>query len=161
MAVVPPDAETGVTISPQEASALVDLILDRYHAVHRAEVPDLIRLARQVQALHADAPQGLLPLLERMRTNLEAHMQKEEDGLFPAMRLAEPVSQVAIEIMRDEHDDHEKHLNDLRRLTQNHVPPAHAGAEWRQLYAATRKLADDLAEHIRLENEVLFPQFGA
>ena len=88
-------------------------------------------------------------------------MQKEEDGLFPAMRLAEPVSQVAIEIMRDEHDDHEKHLHDLWRLTQDHKPPAHAGAEWRQLYAGTRKLADDLAEHIRLENEGLFPQFAA
>jgi regulator of cell morphogenesis and NO signaling len=56
MTVVPPDAEAAITISPQEASALVDLILDRYHAVHRAEVPELIRLARQVQTLHADAP---------------------------------------------------------------------------------------------------------
>jgi regulator of cell morphogenesis and NO signaling len=150
-----------VAISPQEAAALVDLILDRYHAVHRVEVPALIRLARQVQTQHSDAPRDLVPLLERMRANLDAHMQKEEDGLFPAMRLAEPVAVAAVEIMRDEHDDHAKHLRDLQRLTNDHVPPAHASPEWRQLYAGTRKLADDLAEHIRLENEVLFPRFGA
>ncbi|WP_158258444.1 hemerythrin domain-containing protein [Rhodopila globiformis] len=148
-------------ISPQEAAALVDLILDRYHAVQRAEVPALIRLARQVQAQHPDAPRELVPLLERMRVNLDAHMQKEEDGLFPAMRLAEPVSAVAVEIMRDEHDDHAKHLRDLQRLTNDHTPPTHASLEWRQLCAGTRKLADDLVEHIRLENEVLFPRFGA
>jgi regulator of cell morphogenesis and NO signaling len=88
-------------------------------------------------------------------------MQKEEDGLFPAMRLAEPVAVAAVEIMRDEHDDHAKHLRGLQRPTNDHVPPAHASPEWRQLYAGTRKLADDLAEHIRLENEVLFPRFGA
>jgi regulator of cell morphogenesis and NO signaling len=154
-------SHTDGSISPQAVPALVDLILDRYHAVHRVEVPALIRLARQVQTLHPDAPYDLVPLLERMRTNLEAHMQKEEDGLFPAMRLAEAVSLAAIEIMRDEHDDHEKHLRDLRRVTQNHTPPAHASLEWRLLYADTRKLADDLVEHIRLENEVLFPRFGA
>jgi regulator of cell morphogenesis and NO signaling len=148
-------------ILPQEATALVDLILDRYHAVHRVEVPALIRLARRVQTQHPDAPRDLVPLLERMRANLDAHMQKEEDGLFPAMRLAEPVAVAAVEIMRDEHDDHAKHLRDLQRLTNDHVPPAHASPEWRQLYAGTRKLADDLAEHIRLENEVLFPRFGA
>jgi regulator of cell morphogenesis and NO signaling len=154
-------SHTDDCISPQDASALVDLILDRYHTVHRVEVPALIRLARQVQALHPDAPRDLVPLLERMRTNLEAHMQKEEDGLFPAMRLVEAVSSAAIEIMRDEHDDHEKHLRDLLRVTQDHTPPAHASPEWRLLYASTRKLADDLVEHIRLENEVLFPHFGA
>jgi regulator of cell morphogenesis and NO signaling len=157
----PSTAENAVAISPQEASALIDVILDRYHAVHRAELLGLIRLARQVQAAHPDAPQDLLPLLERMRTNLEAHMQKEEDELFPTMRLAEPVSQVAVEIMRDEHDDHEKHLRELERLTHDHTPPEHASLEWRVLYAGTRKLADDIAAHIRLENEVLFPQFEA
>ena len=88
-------------------------------------------------------------------------MQKEEDGLFPAMRLAEPVSQVAVEIMRDEHDDHEKHLRELARLTHDHTPPDHASPEWRVLYAGTRKLADDIAEHIRLENKVLCPRFEA
>jgi regulator of cell morphogenesis and NO signaling len=157
----PPASETAVIISPQEASALIDVILDRYHVAHRAELPDLIRLARQVQTAHSDVPQDLLPLLERMRANLEAHMQKEEDRLFPMMRLAGPVARVAVEIMRDEYDDHAKHLHDLGRLTHDHTPPEHASPEWCALYAGTRRLADDIAEHIRLENEVLFPRFEA
>jgi regulator of cell morphogenesis and NO signaling len=147
--------DTSITILPEEAAALIDLITTRYHTVHRAELPDLIRLARGLP----EAPRGLVVLLERMRTNLEAHMQREEDGLFPAMREAEPVSSAAIEIMRDEHDDHAGHLRDLAHLTNDHTAPESAGAEGRLLYAGTRKLADDLAEHIRLENDMLFPRF--
>jgi regulator of cell morphogenesis and NO signaling len=148
-------------ISPEKAAALVDLIMVRYHGVHRAELPALICLAQRVQTAHPDAPHGLVALLERMRTNLEAHMQKEEDGLFPAMRAAEAVASAVIEIMRDEHDDHELHLRALRHLTNDHTAPAGASTDWQMLYAGTRKLTDDLAEHIRLENDVLFPCFLA
>jgi iron-sulfur cluster repair protein YtfE (RIC family) len=35
-----------------------------------------------------EVPVHLLALLESVRTNLEAHMRKKEDVLFPAMRLA-------------------------------------------------------------------------
>ena len=105
-------------------------------------------------------PRGLAALLARIRTNLEAHMKKEEDGLFPAMREGHSVSVVAIEIMRDEHDDHEKHLDELRRLTADHIPPPDAPADWRLLCEGTRKFAEDVAEHIRLENDVLFPGFA-
>jgi regulator of cell morphogenesis and NO signaling len=30
---------------------------------------------------------------------------------------------------------------------------------WTALYTGLRKFADDLVEHIRLENEVLFPRY--
>jgi regulator of cell morphogenesis and NO signaling len=158
MTVAPPLA---AAISPEKAAALVDLIMARYHGVHRIELPELIHLAQRVETAHPDAPHGLVALLERMRTNLESHMQKEEDGLFPAMRAAEAVASAAIEIMRDEHDDHELQLRTLRHLTNDHTAPAGASAEWQLLYAGTRKLADDLAEHVRLENDVLFPCFLA
>ncbi len=39
---------------PTEPSALIDHILARYHEVHRRELPELIRLARRVEAVHRD-----------------------------------------------------------------------------------------------------------
>jgi regulator of cell morphogenesis and NO signaling len=30
---------------------------------------------------------------------------------------------------------------------------------WRALYRACHQIADDLREHMRLENDILFPQF--
>jgi hypothetical protein len=41
--------------------------------------------------------------------------------------------------MRDEHDDHARHLRDPGRLANDHTPPEHASPEWRVLYAGTRK----------------------
>ncbi len=37
--------------------------------------------------------------------------------------------------------------------------PADACGSWRSLYAGVEKFADDLATHIRIENEILFPRF--
>jgi regulator of cell morphogenesis and NO signaling len=159
-------ASQALATRPQalDSDALVNLIIARYHAVHRAELPHLIRLAQHVEALHAGdpaMPRGLASLLVRIRSNLEAHMQKEEDGLFPAMRAARPVSAAAIEIMRDEHDDHIVYMNELQSLTRDYTAPPAASPDWRLLCEGVRKFAEDLAEHIRLENDVLFPCFAA
>ena len=40
------------------------------------------------------------------------------------------------------------------------TPPADACTSWHALYAGTRKLVDDVMQHIHLENNVLFPQFS-
>ncbi len=149
---------------PHEAAALIDHILERYHAVHRRELPELIRLAEKVERVHASHPQvpaGLASLLWRMSEDLETHMKKEEAVLFPMMRQPRrPIIAHPIARMRIEHDDHGAHLRALEAITRGHEAPAEACGSWRALYAGTRKLTDDLMQHIHLENNVLFPQFA-
>jgi regulator of cell morphogenesis and NO signaling len=87
-------------------------------------------------------------------------MQKEEQGLFPMLRVGHGPA-MAMELMRDEHDDHGARLRELEALTHGHEPPADACNSWRALYAGTAQFALDLTEHIHLENNVLFPRFGA
>ena len=148
----------------QDSRTLIRHILDRYHSVHRRELPELIRLARRVERAHRDhpeAPVGLTDLLSQVEYAMEAHMRKEEHGLFPELRAGETHMAVAMELMRDEHDDHARRLDELAALSRQHRPPAGACASWRALCAGTAKFADDLREHIRLENELLFPAFGA
>jgi regulator of cell morphogenesis and NO signaling len=143
--------------------ALIDHIVTRYHMVHRRELPALIALARRVEAehgAHALAPRGLAELLSRIAWELESHMQKEEQGLFPLLRDGGDTMAVAMELMRDEHDDHAARLGQLAALTRGHAAPQDAGDAWRALCAGTAKLEADLREHIRLENEVLFPACG-
>ena len=147
---------------PQETGALIRHILERYHEAHRREVPALIRLARRVEATHQDhpeAPLGLADLLSRVSSEMEQHLQKEEQGLFPMILDSHPDLEPAIAIMRDDHDDHGKRLRQIEALTRRHAPPDDACKTWRALYAGTRKFADDLREHIDLENGVLFPRF--
>jgi regulator of cell morphogenesis and NO signaling len=149
---------------PQESEDLVRHILDRYHAVHRVEVPELVRLARRVEAVHrdhAEAPRGLADLLARVQYEMEAHMQKEEQGLFPMILAGRRQLAMPIQIMRDEHDDHGERLREIEALTHGHTPPENACNTWLALYAGTHKFADDLMEHIHLENNVLLPRFAA
>lgn len=150
---------------PQETAALIALIEQRYHATHRRELPELIALARRVERVHADhpaAPAGLAALLATMEDEMLDHMAKEERILFPMMRGGgHPMIRQPIAMMRHEHDDHAAHLREIERLTQGATPPEGACNSWRALYAGVRKFADDLTEHVHLENNVLFPRFGA
>jgi regulator of cell morphogenesis and NO signaling len=151
--------------APEEPLALIDHILTRFHETHRRELPELILLARKVEAAHAQhpqVPQGLAGLLEHIAEAIEEHMQKEERILFPMMRAGgAPMIMGPIEVMEHEHVEHGERLRQLEALTRNHTPPADACTSWHALYAGTRKLVDDVMLHIHLENNVLFPQFGA
>ena len=103
---------------------------------------------------------ALAALLERMGSELEDHMRKEEDVLFPLMRRGgHPMIAQPIAVMLAEHDDHGAHLRTLERLTDDFTAPAEACPTWRALYIGVKKLADDLVEHIHTENNVLFPRF--
>ncbi|MBL6078179.1 DUF542 domain-containing protein [Belnapia sp. T18] len=122
----------GGAMAPEATEELIALIETRYHATHRRELPEL------------------------------EHMQKEEQVLFPLMRRGgHPMIGHPIGMMRHEHDSHGAQLRTLDALTTGGVPPAGACNTWRALYAGTRKLTDDLMEHIHPENNALFPRFGA
>lgn len=144
-------------------SELIDHILDRYHEVHRAQLPELIRMARRVEAVHREHPHvpiGLADHLETMHEELLSHMLKEEQVLFPMLRTGgNPFVGQPIGMMRVEHVDHGEALDKLNALTNDATPPQGACNTWRALYAGIAQLGDDLINHIHLENNVLFPRF--
>ena len=142
---------------------LVEHIIARYHEVHRAQLPELIRMARRVEAVHRDnpnTPHGLADALETMEQELLTHMHKEEAVLFPMLRAGGNsfVSQ-PIAMMRHEHNDHGEALEHLASLTNDITPPMGACNTWRALYTGLAQLREDLINHIHLENNILFPQF--
>ena len=142
---------------------LVEHIIARYHEVHRAQLPELIRMARRVEAVHRDnpnTPHGLADALETLEQELLMHMHKEEAVLFPMLRAGGNsfVSQ-PIAMMRHEHNDHGEALEHLASLTNDITPPMGACNTWRALYTGLAQLREDLINHIHLENNILFPQF--
>lgn len=153
------------TALPAATNDLIDRILERYHAVHRRELEELRHLAQKVERVHAgrpDVPVGLYALLEDIADELDAHMEKEEMVLFPSMRAGgHPMLAGPVTVMRHEHLDHGQHLAALERIAHDFEAPADACGTWRALYVGLRKFADDLMEHIHLENNVLFPRFEA
>lgn len=143
--------------------ALIAHILERFHERHREQFPELIRLASRVEQVHGNkpgCPLGLAEHLWGMQQELESHMLKEEQILFPMLQRGMPVPQDhgPIAVMRYEHDQHGAALARLAALTDDITPPANACNTWRALYRGLEELRDDLMQHIHLENNILFLQ---
>lgn len=141
---------------------LVDFIERRYHAALRADLPVLIELARKVERVHADkptCPRGLTSHLEHMNEAIEDHLAKEEQVLFPIVRAGRGrMAACPVQVMEREHEDHGRSLERLKELTASFRVPAEACASWTALYTGLARLADELVEHIHLENNVVFPR---
>lgn len=146
-------------------SVLVGYVLTRFHEAHRRELPELIELARHVESVqhgHPGAPVGLTDVLRRVSEDLDLHMRKEEQMLFPMMAAGgHPHIRNPIGCMRREHDHHREVAILLDALVQGGLVPDDACTNWRALAMGLRKLIDDLMAHIRYENDVLFPRFEA
>ena len=152
--------ESWVDVGP---TVLIDHILRRYHAVHPTQFAAAIDLARRVEALHYGhprCPRGLADHLSIMCDRLMSHQRREEEVLFPMMLAGgHPMIRHPIGRMEDEHRDVDDELVRLATLTTDFTAPGDACPTWRGLYRACREITADLQEHMRLENEVLFPPF--
>ncbi len=151
--------EAGVNWQGQGASTLINHILKNYHDVHRIQVPELIRLAQRVERVHATHPQcpeGLAEHLMTLLQELESHMLKEEQILFPLLLSQNTWPNGPIQVMRMEHTQHGEALEETRRLTQQGQLPEGACNTWRALYLGLAALERDLMDHIHLENNILF-----
>ncbi len=148
---------------PSDTPAMIAHILSRYHDTHRSELESLIPLAQRVERVHGDhedAPLGLAEALIALHDELDSHMQKEEQVLFPMMlQGGNPMIGHPIAVMRDEHGDTLKLLTRIEHVTHGLALPQGACGSWTALYTGVRKLSDDLVAHIHLENTVLFPRF--
>ena len=151
--------------APTETLPLIDHILTRYHETHRVEMDWLIPLAQKVVTVHGDheeAPIGLTEALLTLRDELDSHMAKEEQVLFPMMRQGgHPAIQHPIAAMRHEHDTAAGLLRKVEHVTNGLTLPEGACRSWTALYTGLKKFSGDLVVHMHLENEVLFPRFDA
>jgi regulator of cell morphogenesis and NO signaling len=152
-----------MTQPPEDSAELTNFIVQRYHEVHRVQLPDLVVLARKVEQVHAGAPMvpaGLSLLLHKLLGELVVHMQKEEMILFPAIRHGGmPGLEHPISVMRADHEDHQADLAEIRAVTNNLALPDDACGSWRALYSGMAEFLADIEAHIALENDVLFPRF--
>jgi regulator of cell morphogenesis and NO signaling len=139
---------------------LVDHIEGHYHRRLREELPELVALARKVEARHADkasCPRGLAAHLEAVHEAVLSHLAKEEQVLFPMIRAGRGrMAGGPIHVMEAEHVDHGEDLERTRALTAGLVAPKEACSSWQALYLRLVELERELMEHIHLENNVLF-----
>jgi regulator of cell morphogenesis and NO signaling len=145
--------------APTTAAELIDHIVTRFHETHRHELPVIARLAREIEA--KGATPALADDLGVMADALEMHMFKEEMRLFPMMEQGgNTLITQLIDDMQAEHLAHADVVVELERRMTDMVAPAGTEPQVAALRAALDKLFDDLTQHMKLEDEVLFPMFA-
>ncbi len=155
------------TMGPAE---LVDHLEATHHAYLHAEFGRLTDLTEKVVAAHGTRHPELAEVAAAygaLRADLEPHLMKEEQVLFPMIReLAGAVEspefhcgslQNPISVMLAEHDRAGDLLTTLRSLTDGYVAPADGCASYRALYAGLAELEADTHLHVHKENNLLFP----
>lgn len=147
-------------------ASLAAYIVETHHDYLRRELPRLHAMAARVAKVHGGHTPSVaevFAVFEQLFVELDSHLRKEEEILFPAIKAADasgatewtldgPVAQ-----MIEEHDDAGEALARLRVLTNDYTPPAEACNTWRALFSGLEELEADLHRHIHLENHVLFP----
>lgn len=151
-------------------SALVDNIIATHHNYLREALPRLSMLTQKVADAHGAHDPRLAELAKTFysfRSELESHMMKEEQILFPLIKKIES-GQVAAEsanfifgpisVMEQEHDTAGEALVAMRGLTDGFTPPQTACNTYRATMDALITLEKDLHWHIHKENNILFPR---
>jgi len=139
---------------------LIEHIKSRYHNRHRLQLPILISLAQQVELTNQEnslCPTGLADYLKRFHNDFLMHMENEEQILFPFLtekNTSYSFTQVSLAMHNHDHDIHI--LKKIDWLTNNLTLPEHAKKVWKKLYVGLVDFKEDLLEHIRLENDILF-----
>jgi regulator of cell morphogenesis and NO signaling len=143
----------------QQATALIDHIQTRFHEGHRRALPELLCLAEAVEARGID--EGLGDELRAIGNALELHMFKEEMRLFPMMEQGgNTLIGRLIDDLQCEHVEHEDAMNVFRARLAALSGASSVDPALQQLVQAVDDLANELASHMRAEDDELFPLFA-
>ncbi|QXC60539.1 iron-sulfur cluster repair di-iron protein [Aquihabitans sp. G128] len=152
-----------------DGASLVDYLEDTHHAFLHAELPRIAALVTKVRGVHGHTHPELVAIestFGHLRDELEPHLAKEEQVLFPMIRQltvgdpAAPGSAAlvgAIGQMLREHDHAGALLGRLRALSDGYCVPPDGCASYRALYLALETLEADTHLHVHIENNRLFP----
>jgi regulator of cell morphogenesis and NO signaling len=149
---------------------LVEHIEIVHHRYLWAEMPRISALVDKIAMVHGERHPELAEvqrLYDELRADLEPHLAREEEHLFPMIRqLAATPDESAsdrqallaqIEALAAEHETVGDLLDQLHRTTSGYATPADGCASYAACYLALAELEADTHLHVHKENNVLFP----
>lgn len=162
------------------ASWPLDLVMDYVLKIHhrgiRENGPAVLELLNKVVDVHGDKHPELYEvksLFVESLQELEMHLQKEENVLFPylyelfeAQQNNHPMEQMhcgsienPIRVMRMEHEGEGNRYHYIEKITNNYTAPEDACNSYKLVYQQLKEFVEALYEHIHLENNLIFPRF--
>jgi regulator of cell morphogenesis and NO signaling len=152
---------------------LIDHIVSKHHAYVRVALPAIAHHLATLVNVHGERHPELARIaatFDGLRHELQQHLMKEEQVLFPYIReLAgrsdrhpgpSPFGTVEnpIRMMEREHRDAADELGVIRQLTNGYTAPPDGCTTYRVAMAELAQFERDLHQHVHLENNILFPR---
>lgn len=155
--------------------SLVDHIINVHHKYVRENIPLLKEFTTKVARVHGESfPETvqIAQLFSTVTTEMEQHMLKEEQILFPYIKQIDATSKDQtpnvqplcgsinrlVRIMENDHDQVGELMKHIHKLSSNFTSPNNACNTFRVSYLKLQEFEEDLHQHIHLENNILFPK---
>jgi len=154
---------------------VADYVVEYHHRRARRDLIHLILLAAEVASAHASRHPEIWELqdeLERLSRDLIPHMRREEQYLFPYIRSMESETgpdqtlifplfgtiEYPLQAVKHDHNEDLSHLARIRHFADSLAIPSRTCGRLDTLCDLIAAFELELQEHIRLENDVLFPR---
>jgi len=157
-------------------SELIRHIVEHHHTWLRVELPEIDRLIRQTIAREGNTRSGRFVEIEKLfrqfQRETENHLKKEEAVLFPLIERLEaraaaglaperqsfgPLSN-PVQFMMEDHELADRLLERMKELAAESGATQESMAARRAVLERLQAVEEDLAIHVRLEDEILFPR---
>jgi regulator of cell morphogenesis and NO signaling len=172
---LPPPETDAEDVARWPLDRVIDHIVSTHHAYVRAALPTIAGYLAKLEQVHGAAHPELKAIEDvfaRLSHELEMHMLKEEQILFPYVDdlvewdakgssvLTSPFGSVSnpIRVMEHEHDDAAVALREIRALTNGYTPPPDGCVTYDVCMKELARFERNLHRHVHLENNVLFPR---
>jgi regulator of cell morphogenesis and NO signaling len=154
------------------SKAIIERIITKHHDYLRSELPLLSDFTSKILRVHgphhAESLEPLHRYFHEVKRELEQHMAKEEEELFPLILAheANPTEELydRISAKLDELEREHEHAGDLlknmREVTSNYTLPDGACRTYTLTFQKLEQLESDMFEHIHLENNILFLRYA-
>jgi regulator of cell morphogenesis and NO signaling len=155
---------------------LTDYIVNVHHQYLRKALPEVNDYLENFMQNHLEEfsylPE-LLKLFGELSNDMFPHLQQEEVIIFPYIRqishayhskesyaglLVRTLRKPVENVMQHEHESVNRFLRQMRRLTDFYTFPQNASICHQVSFLKLLEIDNDLVQHMRLENDILFPR---
>ena len=164
-----------VDVNDWPLDLLADYVTKKHHRYIREKIPVLQQFLDKLARVHGERHPELIEIRElfyQSAEDLEMHLQKEEQILFPFIEnvVAAKTSNTAytpphfgtvenpVNMMMHEHNNEGERFRKIAELSDDYTPPADGCNTYRVTFAMLQEFENDLHRHIHLENNILFPK---
>jgi len=159
----------------EDLNVLINHIVNKHHKYVKESMPVILAHLEKVSTRHGDRNPELYEiyqLFEELKMDMEHHMYKEENILFPRIKEVNNATKspalshsidhrflmAPITVMEGDHERAGNILHEIKKLSDNYTPPPGACTTYRVSFEELKQFELDLHRHVHLENNILFPR---